>query len=347
MAILWNMHVTRIAIAVAWVLAAALHGAPPTQSIPASLTRPIPSTGGIPFAVDPSILAPKDRAASSAQSYERSAEDFVRAKFGGRRGTSRAECSALFGPWTDPASWNALWGALEGQKDEVLLGFLDHLAGQGGLGQARLAWIAIRADEPAIRHEASRRILRPACDEVVATIELGLRDDRHLVVNQAGLLAGKVDAFAVIPALIFAQVSADEKKTDGDLAWIAIGTTTNYIANVVPVVGDRAGAFQPVLGTLRTGVLMRVQDAMVYTYRTDVHHSLLAMTTRDFGQSTADLGWDMKSWWTWFNNEYVPFKQAQAAAMTPAPPPPPAQSTPPTQSPPAERSAATAAASAK
>jgi len=53
-----------------------------------------------------------------------------------------------------------------------------------------------------------------------------------------------------------------------------------------------------------------------------VHQSLIALTSRDFGQSTADNGWDMKRWWTWFNTEYVPFKQAQAASkivpVTPA-----------------------------
>ena len=65
---------------------------------------------------------------------------------------------------------------------------------------------------------------------------------------------------------------------------------------------------------------MRVQDAMVYTYRSDVHQSLVALTTRDFGASTVDNGWDMKRWWTWFNTEYVPYKQARAG-IPPAPPP--------------------------
>lgn len=243
--------------------------------------------------------------------------------FGIRRGAVREEGIAQFKRWKDPASWQVLWDAMKREKDDVRLAYLDHLASQGGLGQAMLAKIAIRSDEAEMRHEASRRIHRPACDEVVAMIELGLRDDRHAVANQAGLLAGKVDAFAVIPSLIFAQVAADEKKTDGDLAWIAIGTRTNYIANVVPVVGDRTGAFQPIVGSLQTGVLMRVQDAMVYTYRSDAHHSLVALTTRDFGQSTVDNGWDMKRWWTWFNTEYVPYKQAQAglpAAQPPASP---------------------------
>ncbi len=328
----------RIAITAAWIVCTALQAVTPTQTlpltpIPPSLLRPIPSTGGIPPAVDPAILKPADGSAGTPQSYERSAKDFVRSKFGTRRGTTRTQNIAQLSQWKDPSSWQALWDAMKEEKDDVRLAYLDHLASQGGLGQGMLAKIAIRNEESKMRHEASRRIVRPACDEVIAIIELGLRDERHLVVNQSGSLAGKVDAFAVIPSLIFAQVTADENKTKGDLAWIAIGTNTHYIANVTAVVGDNAAAFIPVIGTLQTGVLMRVQDAMVYNYRSDAHQSLIALTSRDFGQSTADNGWDMKRWWTWFNTEYLPFKQAQAASqivpVTPAEKPvsPPAEKT--------------------
>lgn len=277
------------------------------------------------MAVDPSVLQPSD--GSDGQSYERSAKDFIRTRFGSRRGLIRSTNLQQFSQWTVPASWQALWEAMQDQQDDVKLAFFDHLATQGDLGEAMLAKIAIKSNDTAIRHEATRRIRRPACDAVVAVIDLGLRDKRHVVANQAGLLAGKVDAFAVIPSLIFAQATADEKKNDGDLAWIAIGSQISYVANVQAVVGDGAAAFTPVIGNLQTGVLMRVQDAMVYNYRSDVHQSLVTLTTRDFGQSTADMGWDIKRWWRWFNEVYVPFQQARAAAAAasttvPAPPPP-------------------------
>ncbi len=279
------------------------------------------------MAVDPSVLQPND--GSDGQSYERSAKDFIRTRFGSRRGLIRSTNLQQFSKWTVPASWQALWEAMQDQQDDVKLAFLDHLATQGDLGEAMLAKVAIKSNDTAIRHEASRRIRRPACDAVVAIIDLGLRDKRHVVANQAGLLAGKVDAFAVIPSLIFAQATADEKKNDGDLAWIAIGSQISYVANVQAVVGDGAAAFTPVIGNLQTGVLMRVQDAMVYNYRSDVHQSLVTLTTRDFGQSTADMAWDIKRWWRWFNEVYVPFQQARAAAAAasttvPAPPTPPA-----------------------
>jgi hypothetical protein len=297
--------------------------------VPPSLLRPLPSSGAVPMAVDPSILQPSD--GSDGQSYERSAKDFIRTRFGSRRGLIRSTNLQQFSQWTVPASWQALWDAMQEQQDDVKLAFLDHLTTQGDIGEAMLAKIAIKSNDSAIRHEATRRIRRPACDAVVAVIDLGLRDKRHVVANQAGLLAGKVDAFAVIPSLIFAQATADEKKNDGDLAWIAIGSQISYVANVQAVVGDGAAAFTPVIGNLQTGVLMRVQDAMVYNYRSDAHQSLVTLTTRDFGQSTADMGWDIKRWWRWFNEVYVPFKQARAAAAAasvPAPAAPPATAPP-------------------
>ena len=106
-------------------------------------------------------------------------------------------------------------------------------------------------------------------------------------------------------------------------AWIAIGTTTSYVQNVVPVVGDNSGAFQPVIGQLIEGVVMRVQDCAVTIYHGGVHDSLVAMSSYDTGTDTSNLGWDMAAWARWFDGTYVPFKQEQdrrlaAAASAPA-----------------------------
>lgn len=312
--------ILEVLLHIALAILMTLHTPLPGAQVPPSLLRPLPSSGAVPMAVDPAILQAHD--GSDGQSYERAAKDFIRTRFGARRGLIRTTNLEQFSQWTVPASWQALWDAMQEQRDDVKIAFFDHLAAQGDLGEAMLAKIAIKANNTAIRHEATRRIRRPACDAVVAVIDLGLRDKRHVVANQAGLLAGKVDAFAVIPALIFAQATADEKKNDGDLAWIAIGSQISYVANVQAVVGDGAAAFTPVIGNLQTGVLMRVQDAMVYNYRSDVHQSLITLTTRDFGASTADMGWDIKRWWQWFNEVYVPFKQARAATdAAPAAPP--------------------------
>lgn len=283
-------------------------------SVPANLVTPIPSTGAVPAIADRAVLdVPRERVPGvSALEYERRAKALKASCFGGRKGATRARGITQISDWADPTSWPVLWRVMRTESDDVRLAVLDHLAAQGGLGEAQLADLAIRDEDSAIRHEAARRIRRPAGPEVLAVIDNALRAPQHAIANNAGILAGRVDAFAAIPVLIFAQATADEARTKADLAWIAIATRQSYVANVVPVVGNGSGAFQPVIGSVASGVVMRVQDAVVYTYRADVHNALVSLTTRESGQSTADFGWDMARWWTWFNTEFVPANRAKA-----------------------------------
>ena len=312
-----------VAVATAIVAAAVPAGATqPSQAVVApvapqvarSLVTRIPSTGAVPPIADRAVLnVPRELAPGvSAQEYERRAKALKASCFGGRKGATRARGLTQLSDWTDPTSWPVLWRVMRAESDDVRLAVLDHLAVQGGLGEAQLADIAIRDEDAAIRHEASRRIRRPAGPEVLAVIDNALRAPQHAIANNAGILAGRVDAFAAIPVLIFAQATADEARSKADLAWIAIATRQSYVANVVPIVGNGSGAFQPVIGSVASGVVMRVQDAVVYTYRADVHNALVSLTTRESGQATADFGWDMARWWAWFNAEFVPAYRAKS-----------------------------------
>ncbi|MDA1008155.1 MAG: hypothetical protein O2800_04000 [Planctomycetota bacterium] len=202
------------------------------------------------------------------------------------------------------------------ESDDVRLALLDHYRQHNEAGQAALAWVAVHDGDAAIRNEATTRIDRPAVNEVLAVLDGALRSRNHRIVNNAGILAGALTALPAIPLLIFAQMARDPVEQQGDLAWIAIGTQTTYVSNLIPVTGNGSGGFQPVIGTILEGVVLRVTDAVAYTYRGGVHNSLVAMTTLDSGQSTAGLGWDMTAWARWYNDEYVPFKQAQARAAT-------------------------------
>ena len=62
------------------------------------------------------------------------------------------------------------------------------------------------------------------------------------------------------------------------------------------------------------GDIFFVLSGSVVVYRTEVHFALRNLTTRDWGRSTDHLGWDMKKWWAWYNEEYVPYKRAQASS---------------------------------
>jgi hypothetical protein len=77
------------------------------------------------------------------------------------------------------------------------------------------------------------------------------------------------------------------------------------------VVGDNSGAFQPIIGQIIEGVVLRVNDCSATVYHGGVHDSLVAMTTYDSGTQTAGIGWDIRDWAKWFDGTYVPLKRAQ------------------------------------
>ncbi len=172
--------------------------------------------------------------------------------------------------------------------------------------------MAIYDHDPAIRNEALTRMVSPPQRPVLNVLDQALRQHRHVIANNAGMVAGALNALQTIPLLIFAQATADPIESQGDLAWIAIETQHAYVQRIEPIVGDGAGAFQPILGIVTDGVVLRVVDAVAINYRTEIHRSLVAMTTNDWGQPTEHLGYDMARWREWYNTEYLPFKREQA-----------------------------------
>lgn len=285
------------------------------ERIPSILLHPIPAKGGVP------LMAPPLKSKATPHTvavFEEKVRALRSTHFGQQSQAARRTGLKHIREFTDPASFVPLWTGLEMERDDVRLAVLDHFARQGADGQEALARVAIASKAPAIRAEATRRVQRPPNERVLAVLDESLRSTEHEVVNNAGLLAGALHAIEAIPALIFAQYAQDTARTEGDLAWIAIGTTRSYVANVIPVTGDNGGAFQPVIGQIYEGVVMRIADCVATTYRSDVHHSLLAMASFDTGTDLARLGWDMRAWWRWFNSEYVPFKQREDAALAKA-----------------------------
>lgn len=310
--------------------------------IPANLLKPIPSTGGVPPITSAADLLEQnlEEARAEQRDYRKQVQEIVDRYFRTNLPEQRAKGIASLRTFTDPASFRPMLQGLSREAPDVKRGMLEHFASQGDAGQAAIALAAIHDPDKNFRHEATSKLRRPAADSVIRVVDDSLRDTKHEAVNNAGLLAGNLNILSAIPPMIFAQVTDDAVPSGGDLAWIAVGTTKTYVANVVPIVGDNSGAFAPVIGSIVEGVVFRVQDAVAYSYRSDLHESLVAMTTADFGESTESLGYDMRAWWSWFNTRYVPFKQRQAEEMArmaeverqlsqPAPvgePPPPPES---------------------
>ncbi len=281
------------------------------------LLTPIPDHGAVPPIIELAGRPSDEELAFRRRSREYAAEiRRIRHEYlGGMRVAElRARGLDELRRLTDPAAFMPLIEELSDQKDDVRLAVLDHFAGQGDDGQAALAWIAVYDPGEAFRHEAQRRIVSPAPDTVLRVLDTALRSNRHDIANHAGTLAGSLRALQTIPLLIFAQATADPFEETGDLAWIAVATQRAFVARIEPIVGSGAGAFQPIPGVVQEGAILRVVDAVVIFYRTEVHRSLVMMTTDDWGQSTAHLGYDMKVWWAWYNDEYLPARNAEIAA---------------------------------
>lgn len=276
--------------------------------VPPMLLVPLPTAGGI------ARMAPHARPGTPEQWARHDATfEALRSRSFSHvaSGKARAAGLATLREATDPAGFGSMYGALRGQKEDVLVAMLDAFAKGGDEGQYALACVAIQDDSAAVRAEATRRIRRPPAASVLAALDDGLRSENHDWIDRAGILAGAVHAVEALPTLIFAQFAQAPKSDRGDRAWIAIGRTVSYVANVVPVVGDNAGAYQPVIGQLIEGVVMRVQDCAVTIYHGGVHDALVAMSTYDSGTDTSALGWDIRAWHRWFNEQYVPMKKRQ------------------------------------
>ena len=297
----------------------AIHAFPPAtiyanqdeDSLP---LQPIPQSGAVPPVVNPAYIQAIEKMALSGKygPYQRQLKNHAR-RFLGNRRDPELRTIGLRGlsDFTDNGALFAMPFALRRERPDVRKAILEHLASSGPVGEAALAWTAIHHDDPAMRSEATAAIPNESEPLVLAVIAQGLRDQRHSVVNAAGALAGAIDAIQTIPLLIFSQYSRDEVQKKGDLAWIAMGTQQSYVQNLIPVGGDNAGAFQPVIGTLTEGFVMRVSDAVAFVYRRDVHSSLIRLSGNASGQSTEHLGWDMHAWREWYNATYLPLANIQ------------------------------------
>ncbi len=241
-------------------------------------------------------------------------------KLASSKAALREEGMRMVRTFVAPEGQWALYSASRASDGPTRLAVLEHLKALGAQGQAGLTWIAIHDRDPAIRNEAVERIDRPIGPEALGVIDGALRSTNHMVVNQAGLIAGQINAVQAIPLLIAAQFAQDPVGQRSDLAWISIGTQRSYVANLIPITGNSAAGFQPVIGQILEGVVMAIDDIaeMATTYRPSVHQSLLAMSTHEWGKSTEHLGWNMNAWVEWYNTEFMPHMirrgQDQAAA---------------------------------
>lgn len=214
--------------------------------------------------------------------------------------------------FTDPASFPAMLEIFR-NDDDVRLALMQHLADlQTDEADATLAWTAVYDRSKQVR-EAAADTLRerfgdhaPVSRAVQSVVAQGLRSSKDTVLSSAANLANVLKLYEAIPMMINAQIGGAARRTDdsdGALAYIFVGTQRTFVSDLQPVVGDSAVAFDPTLSVLNEGVVLRVIDAVVLTYRVEVHRSLVDLSSHGWGQDTRELGWDQHKWGEWARAE--------------------------------------------
>ncbi len=226
--------------------------------------------------------------------------------------------------YNDPACFPALLKVFERDKEDVRGAILDMLEEQASAyGDATLAWAAVFDRNEWYRSAAAERLLRRLASEqgdpsfyVQSVIAKGLKSHRNSEVTAAAQLANALNLVDAIPMLINAQVTGQTAQvggrgSDDALAYILVGTQTAFVSDLTPVVADSAVAFDPTLGVVTEGVVLRVTDAVVLTYRLEVHNALVGLSSRAWGRPTGGLGWDVTRWHEWYTREFKPFWEQQ------------------------------------
>lgn len=276
---------------------------------------PIANEGVLPPMVDArtSARARANLAASRTPGVRGLLESIRRTNLGRmRKPETRASGLEQLRSLDDPGFLYAMPEVLADEAEDVRRTVVEHLATSGPSGQAALAWTAIHGTTSAMREACLASLRGPAAAETLAVLQTALRGGNHRTIDRAGRIAGVMDAWPAIPHLVATQYSADRVRRKSDLAWIAIGTQRSYVQNLIPVTGDGSGAFQPVIGQILEGFVMRVMDAVVVIYRTEVHRSLVGITSRATGSDTSGNGWSFTAWRDWYNDEFLAIADEQA-----------------------------------
>lgn len=185
-----------------------------------------------------------------------------------------------------------------------------------------------QAEDPNVDAPSTPQQLRhDPVDAARIVIYEGLRRGSNKVKGRAADLAANLKLVELIPWLAAAQVSGrpasggnsgGTEDPNGSLAYIVVGTQQAFVADLEPVVSEGAVAFDPTLSTITEGTVLRVIDAVVYTYHVEIHRPLVRLASEAAGRDMAHLGWDYRKWAQWYYKEYLPSRQvAQAQGSMP------------------------------
>jgi hypothetical protein len=266
--------------------------------------------------------------AKSAEEIEKELRKLRLKHFGPVRNTQvRQEGILKLREYNTPAAYLAMGEVFEREALDVRVAIIDMLADAGTMeSRSALAWISVHDPLREARQQAAEKIRAAgALDDATraalrAVVYSALRENNKEMIARGVHLADIADIVEIIPWLITAQLQSPRSSSGsgqvrrGDLAWIFVGQQVAYISDLEPVVADAAVAFDPQISVLNEGTFIRVHDAAVSTYRVDIHNELVRFTSRKWGRSTQELGWDQGAWRSWYSDEFKPYWAARQAA---------------------------------
>lgn len=226
--------------------------------------------------------------------------------------------------YRDPAAFPLLISIFERDRKDVRQAIIDHLLDIGTPeADATLAWGAVYDKEEWFRKAAAAALAKRHKDSgdvsgpVRSVIAQSLRSDNETTIAGGAQLAQLLNLFDAIPMLINSQVSMGPSGGGGDggsLAFILVGQQQAFVSDLTPVVGNAAVAFDPTLSVATEGTVVRVIDAVVITYRTEVHGALVGLAKAGMNGRPIELGWDGQKWREWYTKEFLPYRETLASA---------------------------------
>lgn len=283
--------------------------------------------------------SPEARAYAALQREKRIIEREMRLirrrHFGSMRNIERRETGMRkLREFTDPPALILMTELFDRENEDVREAVLDHFSSlKNDHGDAALAWEGVHGRDEWYRARARAHLVMRLTDgpadgspdiggvstRVRGVIAAALTGEDDTAAVAAGRLAGALKLYEFIPMMASAQVAprGGGQERTGDLGWIMIGQQKSFVADLVPVVSNNAVGLDPQIGVVSDGVMLRVHDAVVTVYRTELYHELVAMTSAAWGRPTHALGYDAGAWRRWYADEFVPHLNANAGDVSP------------------------------
>ncbi len=213
----------------------------------------------------------------------------------------------------DPRLYDLMFELFEDKPFEMQRDLVELFVEQGtDDADVAIAWAAVFNEDKRMRTWAAGRLVeRVGEDEpserIQRVLEIGLMSGKDDPAVASASLVRQFGLVKAIPYLIQAQAEPRRRNVrKGAIAQIVVGTQQAFVANLTPVVANNAVGYQPTIGVVSSGTVLRVMDAVVWAYRTDVHSDLVALSSEAWGHSTAEMGYDQREWFDWYENEFKP-----------------------------------------